>query len=83
VEFKGVSFTPNSLQTQASQAYAVPTLGSLVVNGKLDTLAFRRVAALNRVVFPVLVLPIMPIVNRQSPPGFIIALIEDKTSPQV
>jgi hypothetical protein len=43
-------------------------LGSLVVNGTLDILAFRRVAALNRVVFPVLVLPTMPSVNRQRPP---------------
>jgi len=46
----------------------MPTFGSFVVNGKLDISAFRRVAALNSVVFPVLVLPIMPIVTRQSPP---------------
>jgi hypothetical protein len=37
------------------------------VNGKLDISAFRRVAALNSVVFPVLVLPMMPMVTRQSP----------------
>jgi hypothetical protein len=41
--------------------------GSFVVNGKLDISAFRRVAALNRVVLPVLVLPIMPIASRESP----------------
>ena len=68
VEFSGLSFTPNSLQTHVSQTYAVPMFGSFVVNGKLDISAFRRVAALNRVVFPVLVLPMIPIANRQRHP---------------
>jgi len=64
-EFNGLSFNPISLQTHTSQTYAVPTLGFFVVNGKLDIFAFRRVAALNKVVFPVLVFPIMAIVNKQ------------------
>lgn len=65
-EFNGLSFTPISLQTQMSQTYAVPTLGLFVVKGKLDIFAFRRVAALNKVVFPVFVFPIMAIFNNQT-----------------
>ncbi len=41
--------------------------GFLVVNGKLEIFASRRVAALNRVVLPALVFPIIPIVNKRSP----------------
>jgi len=65
-EFNGLSFNPISLQTHMSHTYAVPMLGLFVVNGKLDIFAFRRVAALNNVVFPVLVFPIMAIVNKQN-----------------
>jgi hypothetical protein len=36
-----------------------------VVKGKLDIFAFSRVAALNKVVFPVFVFPTMPIVNKR------------------
>ena len=68
VEFNGLSFTPNSLQTQASETYAVPMFGAFVVNEKFDISAFKREAALNRVVFPALVLPTMPIFNRQRTP---------------
>jgi hypothetical protein len=64
VEFSGLSFTPSSLQTQASLTYAVPMFGSFVVNEKLDIFALRSVAALNRVVFPVFVFPTMPMVNK-------------------
>ena len=67
-EFNGLSFTPNSLHTQISQTYAVPMLGFFVVKGKLDIFAFRRVAALNKVVFPVFVLPIIAMVNKQNNP---------------
>jgi hypothetical protein len=81
MEFRGLSFTPSSLQIQVSQTCAVPTLGSFVVNGKLDVAASSRVAALNRVVFPVLVLPIMPSVNRQTPPILLLMFSEDKTLP--
>jgi hypothetical protein len=56
------------LQTHMSQTYAVPMLGFFVVNGKLEIFAFRRVAALNKVVFPVLVLPIMAMVGKQNNP---------------
>jgi hypothetical protein len=42
--------------------------GAFVVNEKFDISALRRVAALNRVVFPVLVLPTMPMFNRQRTP---------------
>ena len=41
-------------------------LGFFVVNGKLEIFAFRRVAALNKVVFPVFVFPIMAIVNKEK-----------------
>jgi hypothetical protein len=34
------------------------------VNGKLDIFAFRRVAALNKVVLPVFVFPTIPMVNK-------------------
>ena len=67
-EFNGLSFNPNSLQTHMSQTYAVPMLGFFVVNGKLEIFAFRRVAALNKVVFPVFVLPIMAMVGKQNNP---------------
>jgi hypothetical protein len=66
VEFCGSSFTPYSLHTQMSQTYAVPMFGFFVVKGKLEILAFRRVAALNKVVLPVFVFPIIPIVNKQT-----------------
>ena len=66
VEFCGLSFKPNSLQTQISETYAIPMFGSFVVKGKLDIFAFRRVAALKRVVLPVFVFPIMAIVNKQT-----------------
>jgi hypothetical protein len=66
VEFNGLSFTSSSLQTQMSQTYAVPMFGSFVVNGKLDIFAFRRVAALNKVVLPVFVFPTIPMVNNQA-----------------
>jgi hypothetical protein len=56
------------LQTHMSQTYAVPMLGFFVVNGKLEIFAFRRVAALNKVVFPVFVLPIMAMVGKQNNP---------------
>jgi hypothetical protein len=46
-----------------SQTYAVPTFGFFVVNGRFEIFAFSKVAALNRVVFPVFVFPTMPIVN--------------------
>jgi hypothetical protein len=65
VEFNGLSFTPSSLQTQMSQAYAVPMFGSFVVKGKLDIFAFNSVAALNNVVLPVFVFPTIPMVNKQ------------------
>ena len=41
-------------------------LGFFVVNGKLEIFAFRRVAALNNVVFPVFVFPIMAMVNKEK-----------------
>jgi hypothetical protein len=44
----------------------VPTFGSFVVNGKLDIFAFKRVAALKKVVLPVFVLPIKPMVNKEE-----------------
>ena len=41
--------------------------GFFVVKGKFEISASRRVAALNKVVFPALVFPIIPIVNKKSP----------------
>jgi hypothetical protein len=36
------------------------------VKGKLDIFAFKRVAALKKVVLPVFVFPIKPIVNKEN-----------------
>jgi hypothetical protein len=69
VEFNGLSFTFSSLQTQMSQAYAVPMLGFFVVKGKLEIFAFKSVAALNNVVLPAFVFPIIPMVNKQFSPN--------------
>jgi hypothetical protein len=49
-----------------SQTYAVPTFGFFVVNGRFEIFALSRVAALNRVVFPVFVFPTIPIVNEHT-----------------
>jgi hypothetical protein len=42
--------------------------GFFVVKGKFEIFAFNSVAALKKVVLPVLVFPIKPILNRQASP---------------
>jgi hypothetical protein len=46
----------------------VPIFAFFVVNGKLEIFAFKRVAALKKVVLPAFVFPISPIVNNQAAP---------------
>src|SRR5205809_3001359 len=60
VEFRGLSLTSNSRQTQRVCTWPVPTLGFFVVKGYVDTSAVLEVAALKNVVLPVFVLPTMP-----------------------
>jgi len=52
-------------------------LGFFVVNGKFEIFAFRRVAALNKVVFPVFVFPIIAIVNKEKTLDYILCALKD------
>ena len=62
-ELLGLSSTPNSLQTQLILTKAMPTLGSIVVNGKLAICTDKSVAELKNVDLPTLAFPNKPIIN--------------------